>query len=204
MRLRFDIGEAAARETESNGQPARAGISRAIGNEGVRCPGREADDDRAAASLKMSGLGQGRRVFRGRERPLAYDPLRVLASMVLLVTLLGVADTLAAGVLERTRQLGALRALGVPRRRVARIVLVEGLLLGGLGLVLALMAGLALAAVWIKGTLPSVLGWTLDLHVPYRGVPLVGALTLAVCLIAAFLPARRAARLQPQVALRYE
>jgi len=133
-----------------------------------------------------------------------FAPLRVLASMVLLVTLLGVADTLAAGVLERTRQLGALRALGVPRRRVARIVLVEGLLLGGLGLVLALMAGLALAAVWIKGTLPSVLGWTLDLHVPYRGVPLVGALTLAVCLIAAFLPARRAARLQPQVALRYE
>ena len=133
-----------------------------------------------------------------------FAPLRVLACMVLLVTLLGVADTLAAGVLERTRQLGALRALGVPRQRVAGMVLVEALLLGGLGLVLALTAGLAVAAVWVKGTLPSLLGWVLDLHVPYRDVPLVGALTLAVCLTAAFLPARRAARLQPQVALRYE
>ena len=90
------------------------------------------------------------------------------------------------------------------RQRVAGMVLVEALLLGGLGLVLALTAGLAVAAVWVKGTLPSLLGWVLDLHVPYRDVPLVGALTLAVCLTAAFLPACRAARLQPQVALRYE
>jgi putative ABC transport system permease protein len=114
------------------------------------------------------------------------------------------ADTLVAGILERTRELGVLRALGVRRRYLARTVVLEALLLGGSGFVLALTSGLALAVLWVKGTLPYLLGWVLELHVPYRQVPMLAAIIAAVALGAAVLPARRAARLLPEVAIRQE
>jgi putative ABC transport system permease protein len=134
----------------------------------------------------------------------AFAPLHVLAATVMLVTLLGMADTLVAGILERTRELGVLRALGVRRRYLARTVILEALLLGGSGFVLALTSGLALAVLWVKGTLPYLLGWVLELHVPYRQVPMLAAIIAAVALGAAVLPARRAARLLPEVAIRQE
>jgi putative ABC transport system permease protein len=134
----------------------------------------------------------------------AFAPLRVLAAMVLLVTFLGVADTLAAGVLERTREVGVLRAVGVQGRLVARMTIAEGILLGGLGLGLAVAGGLALAALWVACTMPRLLGWVLDLHLPWKDAPLLVALTAAVCAAAALLPARRAVQLSPQAALRHE
>ena len=94
--------------------------------------------------------GQVRRAFAG---------LHILAGMVLVVVLVGMADTLAAGVAERTRELGAIRALGVRRRYLRRMVLLEGLLLGALGLGLALAAGLALGTLWVDATFPYLLGW---------------------------------------------
>src|SRR4029077_15083308 len=123
---------------------------------------------------------------------------------VLLITLLGVADTLLAGVLERTRQLGSVRALGIRRHHRARMILIEALLLVSLGLVLAISSGLALALLWVKETLPDLLGWVLPFHVPYREIYILVGLTVVVSLAAALLPACRAARLDPQVALRCE
>jgi putative ABC transport system permease protein len=134
----------------------------------------------------------------------AFAPLRVLAVLVLLVTLFGVADTLAAGVLERTRDLGVVRAVGIGRRRLALTVLAESLLLGGLGLALAVSGGLALAVLWVEHTIPLLLGWALDLHLPHGELPLLLGATTAVCLVAALGPALRAARLPPQAALRCE
>src|SRR5881296_4010101 len=71
----------------------------------------------------------------------AFAPLRILAATVLLVTLLGVADTLLAAVLGRTRELGVARAVGVRRAPLVCMIFVEALLLGALGLVLALASG---------------------------------------------------------------
>ena len=53
-------------------------------------------------------------------------------------------------------------------------------------------------------TLPYLLGWVLELHLPYRELPVLAALTIAVAGAAAMLPARRAARLEPGLALREE
>jgi putative ABC transport system permease protein len=134
----------------------------------------------------------------------AFAPLGVLAATVLLVTLFGVADTLLAAVISRTRELGTARAVGIPRASVVRTVIVEALLLAALGVALAVVSGLALAALWVHYTLPHLLGWVLELHLPYRELPLLVALTLALAGVAALLPAERAARLDPAVALRQE
>ena len=64
----------------------------------------------------------------------AFAPVNVLAGLVLLVVLVGTADTLAAGVLERTRELGTMRAVGVRRRLLRRMVVTEALVIGTLGL----------------------------------------------------------------------
>jgi ABC-type antimicrobial peptide transport system permease subunit len=84
------------------------------------------------------------------------------------------------------------------------MVFVEGILLGTLGLGLALTSGVGLAALWVRETLPYLLGWVLDLHLPYREAPVLAMLTVMVAGIAAVLPARRAARLEPGLALRQE
>src|SRR5262249_35679436 len=94
------------------------------------------------------------------------------------------------------------RALGIRRHDLARMVLIEALLLLALGLVLAISSGLTLALVWVKQTLPDVLGWVLEFHVPYRDLSELVALTIGVSLAAALLPAWRVVRLDPQVALR--
>jgi putative ABC transport system permease protein len=134
----------------------------------------------------------------------AFAPLHVLAATVLVVTLLGVADTLLAAALGRRRELGVARAIGAGRASLVRTVFVEALAMGVLGFALALASGLGLAALWVRETLPHLLGWMLELHLPYRELPLLALITLTVAGVAAVLPARYVARLEPGVALREE
>ena len=149
----------------------------------------------SAAELMEFWTGQVRR---------AFSALHVVAGMVLLVILLGMADTLGAEVADRTRELGTLRAVGGRRLLVRRMILTEGMVLGVLGLILAVGTGLALGVLWVDATFPLLLGWALDLHIPYGMVGVVSLVTMVVCVLAAVLPARQAARLEPAVALRYE
>jgi len=134
----------------------------------------------------------------------AFAPLGVLAATVLVVTLLGVAETLLTAVLGRTRELGTARAMGVRRASLVSMVFVEALCLGALGVGLAIVSGLGLASVWVNQTLPSLLGWIVDLHLPYREIPVLAVLTVALAGAAAMLPAYRAAGLKPSLALREE
>ncbi|HZR81845.1 MAG TPA: FtsX-like permease family protein [Candidatus Binatia bacterium] len=134
----------------------------------------------------------------------AFSVVQILGLLVLFVVLVGMADSLGAGVIERTREIGTLRAQGIRRRLLGRMVVVEGLVLATVGLLLACAGGLALGILWVRATFTYLLGWSLDLYLPYRQIAAAAIATLLVCAIAAWLPARRAARIEPGLALRYE
>ncbi len=134
----------------------------------------------------------------------AFAGLNVLAALVIVVVLIGMGDTLAAGMIERTRELGVARAIGVRRRTLGLMVIGEGLLLGALGMILATVLGLGLGTLWVKATFPALLGWTLSLHLPLTQTGELAMTALGISLLAAYLPTIRVVRLDPVAALRSE
>ncbi|HEY2387091.1 MAG TPA: FtsX-like permease family protein [Candidatus Binatia bacterium] len=134
----------------------------------------------------------------------AFAGLYVLAGVILFLVLLGAADTLAAGVLEQRRELAVVRAAGVRARQLQRVIFLEALLLGVFGLLLAFVAGLVLGIFWVWTVLPNLLGWVLELHIPWFHFLAIASMSLIVCLLAALIPSLRARHLAPALALRYE
>jgi putative ABC transport system permease protein len=133
----------------------------------------------------------------------AFGAIPILAGLVLSIVLVGLADSLAANVAERTRELGTLRALGVRASYLWRLVLVEAMALGVLGLALALLLGSTLGIFWVVCIFPILVGG-LELSFPVLQIAFVAFATLVVCAVAALIPGSRASRLEPAVALRYE
>jgi putative ABC transport system permease protein len=121
-----------------------------------------------------------------------------------LLVLIGIGDTLASGVVERTREFGMMRAVGLRRSSLFTMIILEGAAIGTLGLLLALGTGLVLGLFWVKVQFPAVLGWELDLHIPTGFVLTAASLTMLLCLAGSVLPALRATRLSVPAALRDE
>jgi ABC-type lipoprotein release transport system permease subunit len=113
----------------------------------------------------------------------------------------GVMNTMLMAVLERTREIGVLRALGWRRRRVLMLILEEGLLLGlfggALGMVVAFGLAFSLSLVPQYGSLLEP-QWTLPIFLR------AFTLALSLGLLGGLYPAYRATRLQPVEAIRYE
>ncbi|ADB32266.1 protein of unknown function DUF214 [Kribbella flavida DSM 17836] len=115
-----------------------------------------------------------------------------LLGLAVLIALLGIVNTLALGVVERTREIGLLRAIGMDRPQLRRMLQVESIaiaLFGALlGLLVGLVAGAAIQHVMVDDGLAV-------LDVPW--LQLIGAVVVAalVGVLAALVPSRRAARL---------
>ncbi len=124
-----------------------------------------------------------------------------ISLMAILVGGVGVMNTMLMAVLERTREIGTLRALGWRRRRVLGLIMREALALGLLGGVSGIAIALALAAG--LGLIPTY-GNLLEFH--WGAEPIARAIAVAVALgvVGGLYPALRATRLQPVEALRYE
>lgn len=128
---------------------------------------------------------------------LFYGLVGVLAAPSLLALL----NTLAMSVLERTREIGMLRAVGSTRRQVRRMVLAESLLLSAAGTGFGLLAGLALGYALTAAT-ASI--YPISYYFPYSGMLTTIAVGLLSGVLASLVPARRAARLDIIAALHYE
>jgi len=125
--------------------------------------------------------------------------IRVTFGMVVAI---GVASVLMVAVVQKTREIGILRAMGATRSRVLRVFLLQGALIGLIGAGLGCAAGYALGRL-MSGLLRSADGTQLfiaRLDFPLYAYTLLGAIMLGV--LAAALPARRAARLDPAEAIR--
>ncbi len=123
--------------------------------------------------------------------------LALLAALALVLAAVGVYGVLSYSVAQRTREIGLRMALGAGSGVVLRQIFREGL-----GTVLAGIAAGLLGAYFLVRSLESLMfGVTLRDPITFVGVPLV---LLAVALLATWVPARRATRVEPVVALRYE
>ncbi len=115
---------------------------------------------------------------------------------------LGIASVLAVSVIQKTREIGILRAMGSSPRRVRRVFLIEGLLLGLAGSAFGIGIGTVLSHVVERVAVQSDGRPLFEIHVT-AGL-IAGGLLIAVLtgLVAAYAPARRAARLDPVEAIR--
>ena len=121
----------------------------------------------------------------------------VFAAAALVLAAIGIYGVMAFSVAQRTHEIGLRMALGADRSQVLRLVLQEGVVLALVGLSLGLI-GAAFVGRAIRSTLYGV--GTIDL----LALSVVSALLLASALLACYLPAQRAAKVDPMVALRYE
>jgi putative ABC transport system permease protein len=124
--------------------------------------------------------------------------LYVLLSLSVVISLFGIVNTLVLTVFERTRELGMLRAVGMTRRQVRRMVFGESIVTALIGAALALPVGVVLA--YMVGKAIKFAAFT----IPWGQLAVFIVAAVIVGLLAAILPARRAARLNVLEALQYE
>jgi putative ABC transport system permease protein len=127
--------------------------------------------------------------------------LRVLATVVAVI---GVLSALMALQLERTRELGVLRAQGFTPGEVWRLVLAETGLLGVIAGVLAVPVGIGLALVLIRVINRRAFGWSIETTIPADVLLQAVGLAVLAALVAGGYPAWRMARTAPAPALREE
>jgi putative ABC transport system permease protein len=127
----------------------------------------------------------------------------VLGLIGLVVAALGVVNTMLMNVLERTRELGGLRSLGMSRQQVRRMILAEAATIGFIGALFGVGFGAVLADVFVVG-LRSMGGFILTSQVPV--IPMVYSFFIAfvVALLAAWYPAVRASGVNIIEAIKHE
>ncbi len=129
--------------------------------------------------------------------------LYVLLGVLAFPSLIAILNTLAIGVIERTREIGMLRAIGATRRQVWKTIVAEALLLAALGTAFGILAGLYLSYVFVQGLSASGL-FKMAYVFPLAGVLAATAVGLIFGVLAALLPARQASGMEIIKALRYE
>jgi putative ABC transport system permease protein len=141
-------------------------------------------------------------VVRMIDRSFAY--LKAMEFAALLVGLIGLLNTLLMSILERTRELGMLRALGMSRGMLSTMIFQESLIQGTLGAVAAVILGSWIAHLWVSYSLAHLLGWMVEFDFPWFSVLTTVGLGIGVAILAGILPARRASNLEITWALQYE
>ena len=128
----------------------------------------------------------------------------VLIFMAGAVGLFGLANTVAVSILQRYREIGLIRALGARRRQVRSMALVEAVTLVVAAFVLAVPLGALLSRPLLAAVQSNLGDVTVHYSFPWLVLPVVGVAGLVVGALAAALPARRAAALEIDDALRFE
>ncbi|MBV7699614.1 ABC transporter permease [Streptomyces sp. TRM70350] len=133
---------------------------------------------------------------------LMLNMLYGLLAMAVIVAVLGVINTLAMSVFERSQEIGMLRAIGLDRKGIKRMVRLESVVISLFGGVLGI--GLGVFFGWAAGELLSTKMPTYELVLPWARMAVFLLLAATVGVLAALWPARRAARLNMLAAIKSE
>ncbi|HEU4449332.1 MAG TPA: FtsX-like permease family protein [Gaiellaceae bacterium] len=126
--------------------------------------------------------------------------LYALLGLSVIVSLFGVVNTLVLSVFERTREIGMLRAIGMNRRQIRRMVRHESIVTALIGATLGIAVGIFLAGL----TTLALSDYGIVFAIPYGSLAAFVAVAILAGSLAAILPARRASRLNVLQALQYE
>lgn len=172
-----------------------------------------ADAERAAAEARAR-LGGGETLFVTstsalREQYLSlvnesFSYTRSLELIVLIIALLGVVGTMVAAVLDRTRELGMLRAIGATRGQIARAMVIEAAFIGACAVALGVFAGALQCKMFLEILVAEQSGWRFDFAFPVEASLRLGVLVVVTAALAGLLPGMRAARLDVKDALARE
>ena len=124
--------------------------------------------------------------------------LYVLLALSVLVSLFGIVNTLVLTVFERTREIGMLRAIGMTRRQVRRMIRHESVITALIGAMIGIVLGVVLAVLLIARV------EFIDFAFPTIQIIVFVVAAVLVGIVAAIFPARRAAKLDPLEAIAYE
>ncbi|HEX4746919.1 MAG TPA: FtsX-like permease family protein, partial [Gaiellaceae bacterium] len=124
--------------------------------------------------------------------------LYVLLALSVLVSLFGIVNTLVLTVFERTREIGMLRAIGMTRRQVRRMIRHESVITALIGALIGIVLGVVLAVILIARV------EFIDFAFPTTQIVVFVVAAVLVGIVAAIFPARRAAKLDPLEAIAYE
>jgi putative ABC transport system permease protein len=131
------------------------------------------------------------------DRKFLMTLMGIFAGLALVLTLIGLYGVISYLVNQRTQEIGIRMALGAQGRDIAQMVLKQGMLLVGVGVVIGLIAA------WLVTRLMTKLLYQVSATDPVTFAS-IAVLLIAVALLACYLPARRATKVDPLVALRYE
>ena len=126
--------------------------------------------------------------------------LFVLLGLSIVISLFGIVNTLVLTVFERTRELGMIRAVGMTRRQVRRMIRHESVVTALIGAALGIALGFFLAALVAR----ALSSQGVVFAVPWGQVGIFVLASIVVGIVAAILPARRAARIDVLRAISYE
>jgi putative ABC transport system permease protein len=177
-------------------QYAFVNVAGGASDEATRALESALDRDQVAKVDTRDGFAASKSEWLSQMLNLVY----VLLALSVIVSLFGIVNTLALAVFERTRELGMLRAVGMTRRQVRRMIRHESVMTALIGAALGLPVGIGLAALATTG----LREYGLSLSVPIGSLVAFVLVASVVGVLAAILPARRASRLNVLSALQYE
>ncbi len=160
----------------------------------VRDAVREVDDNLPITDVKTQVAQSSEALLQER---LFASLLSFFGGLAVLLAAVGLYGVMAYSVAQRTQEIGIRMALGAQTSNVLRLVIWQGMKLVVIGLVIG-----ALGAYALKQVIESQL-YGVKANDPIT-LAVVGVLLLLIALVACYIPARRAAKVDPMVALRYE
>lgn len=133
-----------------------------------------------------------------------FSLVRVLELVALIVAVLGIVNAQLANVVDRLREIGVLRALGMLRRQVRRMIVVEAALMGALGTLAGILLGMGLGDALLNHINIVQTGWHFAHRLSPTSILEVLSLTILAATVGGLYPAHRAAKLRVTQALESE